>query len=135
MGVSLFELMPGTEAQPRRRRRTRGSLGRLHAKLAVVDQRSLYIGSMNMDRRSAHRNTEMGLIVDSPELAGQVASLLQGERLPRSYQVRAAAPTSRACNGWRATAGAGRAGPSRMRAGAGSCACRCCRCSSSEELL
>jgi putative cardiolipin synthase len=90
MGVSLYELMPGTEA-----RNTvgelRGSLGRLHAKVAVVDQRWLYIGSLNMDRRSAHSNTEMGLIVDSPELAGQVASLLQGERLPRSYQVRSTA--------------------------------------------
>ena len=67
-----------------------GSLGRLHAKLAVVDRAGFYIGSMNMDRRSAHLNTEMGLIVDSPELAGQLASLLRGERQPRSYQVRSA---------------------------------------------
>jgi putative cardiolipin synthase len=87
MGVALFELMPGTDVR-NTVGETRGSLGRLHAKLAVVDQRWLYIGSMNMDRRSAHSNTEMGLIVDSPELAGQVASMLQGERLPRSYQVR-----------------------------------------------
>jgi putative cardiolipin synthase len=89
MGVSLFELMPDTDV-----RQSAGelsaSLGRLHAKVAVVDQRWLYIGSLNMDRRSAHSNTEMGLIVDSPELAGQVASLLSSERLPRSYQVRSA---------------------------------------------
>jgi putative cardiolipin synthase len=32
----------------------------------------------------------MGLIVESPELAGQLASLLRGERQPRSYQVRSA---------------------------------------------
>jgi cardiolipin synthase C len=87
MGVSLFELMPGTEVR-QSAGEVSGSLGRLHAKVAVVDQRWLYIGSMNMDRRSAHSNTEMGLIVDSPELAGQVAGLLSSERLPRSYQVR-----------------------------------------------
>ncbi|RST55414.1 phospholipase D-like domain-containing protein [Variovorax sp. MHTC-1] len=91
MGVSLFELMPGAETRDGAAGELRGSLGRLHAKVAVVDQRWLYIGSLNMDRRSAHSNTEMGLIVDSPELAGQVASLLQGERLPRSYQVRSTA--------------------------------------------
>jgi putative cardiolipin synthase len=91
MGVSLFELMPGAETRDGAAGELRGSLGRLHAKVAVVDRRWLYIGSLNMDRRSAHSNTEMGLIVDSPELAGQVASLLQGERLPRSYQVRSTA--------------------------------------------
>jgi cardiolipin synthase C len=91
MGVSLFELMPGAETRDGAAGELRGSLGRLHAKVAVVDQRWLYIGSLNMDRRSAHSNTEMGLIVDSPELAGQVASLLQGERLPRSYRVRSTA--------------------------------------------
>jgi len=89
MGVSLFDLMPDTKV-----RQSAGelsaSLGRLHAKVSVVDQRWLYIGSLNMDRRSAHSNTELGLIVDSPELAGQVASLLSSERLPRSYQVRSA---------------------------------------------
>jgi putative cardiolipin synthase len=56
----------------------------------VVDGRWLSIGSMNMDRRSALCNTEMGLIVDSTELAGQVTSLLNEERLPRSYQLRIA---------------------------------------------
>ncbi len=87
LGVSLYELMPGPDGG-RAAGESTGSLGRLHAKVAVVDQRWLYIGSMNMDRRSAHSNTELGLVVDSPELAGQVASLLQRERLPMSYQVR-----------------------------------------------
>ncbi len=88
MGVALYELMPGAEERPSAAGEPRSSLGRLHAKVAVVDQRWLYIGSLNMDRRSAHSNTEMGLIVDSPALAGQVASLLRRERLPGSYQVR-----------------------------------------------
>ena len=91
MGVALYELMPGSgDAKAAAVGERRGSLGRLHAKAAVVDGRWLYIGSMNMDRRSAHSNTEMGLIVDSPELAGQLASLLRGDRQPPAYEVRSA---------------------------------------------
>jgi len=46
----------------------------LHAKLFIFDRRRLFIGSMNFDQRSAHLNTEIGLIIDSPELAQQTAA-------------------------------------------------------------
>lgn len=46
----------------------------LHAKLFVFDRQRLFIGSMNFDQRSMHLNTEMGLIIDSPALAEQVAA-------------------------------------------------------------
>ena len=46
----------------------------LHAKLFVFDRQRLFIGSMNFDQRSMHLNTEIGLIIDSPELAQQVAA-------------------------------------------------------------
>ncbi|MDQ6680709.1 MAG: phospholipase D family protein, partial [Pseudomonadota bacterium] len=100
MGVALYELMPlaGHEAQARRSESAfdfAGSLGRLHAKLAVVDERYLFIGSMNMDRRSARWNTEIGLVIDSPELAGEVTRLLQRDRLPSSYRLRLAGDTDR----------------------------------------
>ena len=90
MRVALYELMPDDDDDERASITDgpHGSLGRLHAKLAVVDQRWLSIGSMNMDRRSAHSNTEMSLIIDSPALAGQVTTLLRTERMPQSYQVR-----------------------------------------------
>lgn len=90
MGVALYELMPGADTPAESSGLGHGSLGRLHAKLAVVDQRWLSIGSMNMDRRSAHCNTEMGLIIESPELASEVSTLLRRDELPRSYQVRSA---------------------------------------------
>ena len=45
----------------------------LHAKLFVFDRQRLYIGSMNFDQRSHRLNTEIGLIIDSPELARQTA--------------------------------------------------------------
>jgi putative cardiolipin synthase len=103
MGTTLYELMPSALASRTEESAasgygasgSHGSLGRLHAKVAVVDQRSLYIGSMNMDRRSAHCNTEVGLIIDSAELARDVARLLQREQAPRSYRVQWAAAEQR----------------------------------------
>jgi putative cardiolipin synthase len=46
----------------------------LHAKLFVFDRQRLFVGSMNFDQRSMHLNTEIGLIIDSPELAQQIAT-------------------------------------------------------------
>jgi putative cardiolipin synthase len=43
----------------------------LHAKLFVFDRERLFIGSMNFDERSKRLNTEIGLLVDSPELSQQ----------------------------------------------------------------
>jgi putative cardiolipin synthase len=45
----------------------------LHAKLFVFDDDALFIGSMNLDQRSKHLNTEIGLIISSADLARQVA--------------------------------------------------------------
>jgi putative cardiolipin synthase len=46
----------------------------LHAKLLVFDRKRIFVGSMNFDQRSKHLNTEIGLIIDSPELARQTAT-------------------------------------------------------------
>ena len=88
-GAMLYELMPASEPHlaSSDAESGRGSLGRLHAKLAVVDRRWFYVGSMNMDRRSAHCNTELGLIVDSAALAGELADLIHRVRMPASFTV------------------------------------------------
>ena len=44
----------------------------LHGKLSVFDRRWVYVGSFNLDARSAFWNTELGILVDSPEFAEQV---------------------------------------------------------------
>ena len=45
----------------------------LHAKVFVFDRNRIFVGSMNLDQRSLHVNTEIGVIIDSPELARQIA--------------------------------------------------------------
>ena len=49
----------------------------LHSKCAVADRRYVFIGSMNLDPRSHKINTEMGAMVDSPELAGDLVRLIE----------------------------------------------------------
>jgi putative cardiolipin synthase len=97
MGVTLNELKPMIDRKSSAARPgdSRGSLARLHAKVSVVDQRWLFIGSMNMDGRSAHWNTELSLLIDSPALAADAAGLLMRERLPSSYQLRVVDGTDR----------------------------------------
>jgi putative cardiolipin synthase len=60
----------------------------LHAKLFEFDRQKLFIGSMNFDQRSMHLNTEIGLIIDSPVLAQQVAVRFDAMVQPvNSYQL------------------------------------------------
>ena len=60
----------------------------LHAKLFVFDRQRLFIGSMNFDQRSMHLNTEIGLIIDSPELAQQIAARFEAMVQPvNSYML------------------------------------------------
>jgi putative cardiolipin synthase len=60
----------------------------LHAKLYVLDRRRVFIGSMNLDQRSRHLNTEIGLIIDSAELAQETAKRFEAMTLPEnSYAV------------------------------------------------
>ena len=61
----------------------------LHSKTAVVDRRYVFVGSMNLDPRSARINTEMGAFVDSPELAEDLAAVIERNMLgTNSWQVK-----------------------------------------------
>lgn len=64
----------------------------LHAKLFVFDRKRLFIGSMNFDQRSMHLNTEMGLIIDSPALAEQVAARFEAMVQPVNSYILALRP-------------------------------------------
>lgn len=60
----------------------------LHAKFLVFDRDAVFIGSMNLDQRSAYLNTEMGLIISSADLADALASRFDALASPENaYQV------------------------------------------------
>ena len=49
----------------------------LHAKSMVIDDRIVFIGTFNLDPRSANLNTEVGMLTDSPELAAQLTASIE----------------------------------------------------------
>ena len=49
----------------------------LHTKLILIDRRYLFVGSLNLDPRSLEINAEMGLLIDSEELVGAMATGLE----------------------------------------------------------
>jgi putative cardiolipin synthase len=95
LGVKLAELSPLHAAHDQGAGRYRSSLGRLHAKFAVVDRRWLLVGSMNMDRRSSRLNTEFALAIDSAALAAEALDLLQALWAGPAYQPRLVPATGR----------------------------------------
>jgi putative cardiolipin synthase len=61
----------------------------LHAKTAVYDRKVVFVGSFNLDPRSENLNTEIGLLVDNPELARAVAdSILNDMRAGNAWKLR-----------------------------------------------
>ncbi|HMC17447.1 MAG TPA: phospholipase D family protein [Albitalea sp.] len=89
-GIDLYELSTARVKDNSRMFLFGKSLGRLHAKLVVIDQKTSFIGSMNLDPRSATINTELGAVIDSPELARELARVIEIDRLHSAYKVRMA---------------------------------------------
>jgi len=86
-GMEIYELRPDAGAVKQRNYSADSKTG-LHAKAMVFDREAVFIGSFNLDPRSANINTEAGLYVESQELAGQVAAFMdEGVRPENSYRV------------------------------------------------
>lgn len=88
LGVELFEISSSRIKRNMRKNLLGTSLGRLHAKLAVVDRKTIFVGSMNLDPRSATINTELGTVIASPELASELLRVIDSDRLQSAYRVR-----------------------------------------------
>jgi cardiolipin synthase C len=78
-GVEIYELSPSLVRQRARLGRFGDSTGMLHAKILVIDRARLFISSLNIDGRSERYNTELGVLIDSAELAEDVLEMLDFE--------------------------------------------------------
>jgi cardiolipin synthase C len=88
-GIKLFELKRITsDVEFKERTGPLGSSGSsLHAKTFSVDGLRIFVGSLNFDPRSIHLNTEMGVVFESKNLAGEIRELFD-DRIPENtYQV------------------------------------------------
>ena len=88
IGIDLYEISAVRVKKNKRNYLFGSSLGRLHAKLVVIDRQTSFIGSMNLDPRSATTNTEFGAVIDSPELARELIRVIDIDRLQSAYRVR-----------------------------------------------
>ncbi len=90
-GIELYEVRPqlGEPNMPRggSLRSSSATPFALHAKVFVFDRRQVFIGSMNFDERSRRLNTELGVLVDSPELAKQIADRFEAAAQPANSYV------------------------------------------------
>ena len=75
-GVELYELRPDSNMKKVWSLLAGKSLAALHAKSLVFDRQSVWIGSFNLDPRSTALNTEIGVMIDSPVIASQVAEIM-----------------------------------------------------------
>jgi cardiolipin synthase C len=96
--IRLFELKP--TARPNMSKKNKylegSSHASLHAKYMVVDRRYVFIGSANIDPRSQLLNTEIGIMVDSRELAEQTIELFsRSTSLDSSYHLFLDGPKNR----------------------------------------
>jgi putative cardiolipin synthase len=96
-GVQVYELKPDAHASARRPtlpwrlRLGPSSAASLHGKTFVVDQRHVFVGSFNLDPRSAYLNAEMGLTADSEALARTLTEGLDRDLAATTYRLTLAA--------------------------------------------
>jgi len=88
-GVELYELRPDAAAlRAQVAPHAKQARTAIHTKALVIDGRKSFVGSYNLDPRSANINSEVGLMVNSEEFARRVAAYLdQGVRPENSYRV------------------------------------------------
>jgi putative cardiolipin synthase len=87
LGASVYEIRAGTMGA-----KTEAAAGSsqnltLHTKLMVIDERYLFVGSLNLDPRSIEINAEMGLLIDSPEMSQLLLRSVETATDELAYQV------------------------------------------------
>lgn len=89
-GIKMHELRPDAGGNLIINKQTKlGSVtSGLHAKALVFDEKTVFVGSFNLDPRSATINTEGGLYVESPVIAKRVLRYMnEGAKPQNSYRV------------------------------------------------
>jgi putative cardiolipin synthase len=87
MGVKLYEMRADAGLRSNERVGTEMAKTTLHIKAFTVDRRWLFIGSFNWNQRSENIDTEMGVIIDSPELAERFAEQFNALDRDRTYEL------------------------------------------------
>lgn len=87
LGLKIYEYKPYPEAAAELLEKNYAGARRppifaLHAKTMVIDGETLFVGTFNLDPRSANLNTEGGVLVRDRALAAQVEKQIEADMLP-----------------------------------------------------
>jgi len=83
-GVDLYELRPDSNMKRAWSLAAGKSRSALHSKAMVFDRETVFVGSFNLDPRSRFINTEIGVMIDSPALAAELAAFMDEGVAPGS---------------------------------------------------
>ena len=86
-GVEMYELRPDIRVKGAERVGFDSPRATLHTKAWIIDRERLFLGSFNFDPRSAHINTEMGIILDAPEMVSELSGLVDAVLPANTYEV------------------------------------------------
>ena len=105
-GIEIFEFKPRPEIQKdlieRYQQLEKGlPVFAIHAKSLVIDREKLYVGTFNLDPRSANLNTEVGVIIDNVKLAAEVEEQIARDMLPGNSWDSAAEKPDRHASLWK----------------------------------
>jgi putative cardiolipin synthase len=90
-GIALYEMRrrgPYRVEEDEGQSRFGSSGASLHAKTFAVDRSRIFVGSFNFDPRSARLNTEMGFVIDSPQLAQRIEAAVAARVSTEAFEVR-----------------------------------------------
>jgi putative cardiolipin synthase len=77
--VQLWELKPLTPVTKENSSLFGSSGASLHTKALSIDQKTLFVGSYNLDPRSTWLNCEQGVLVESAVLTAQFRSIFEAQ--------------------------------------------------------
>ena len=88
-GVELYEYMPHPQIQADLVERyprlaEKNPVFAIHAKSMVIDDHKIFIGTFNLDPRSANLNTEVGVLIESDSLAQELTGSIERDMRPEN---------------------------------------------------
>jgi putative cardiolipin synthase len=86
-GVRIFEVRADADVLGSQIVAASGAKATLHTKAFIVDRKEVFIGSFNFDPRSANINTELGVIIRSPEMAEEIAAGVDQKLAAQTFEV------------------------------------------------
>ncbi len=85
-GIKLWEVKASAKIKSKWSL-TGSSRASLHAKAMMIDSKTLFVGSMNWDPRSAELNTEMAVVIEQPEYVQKSLAQLPKQLRENAYKI------------------------------------------------